>query len=43
MPEVTPVIVPRQNTNDDQAVLVHWLVESGSRVAATNSLQTGRL
>jgi 2-oxoglutarate dehydrogenase E2 component (dihydrolipoamide succinyltransferase) len=34
MPEVIPVVVPRQNTNDDQAVLVHWLVESGSRVAA---------
>ena len=34
MPEATPLVVPRQNTNDDQAVLVRWLVESGSRVVA---------
>lgn len=34
MPDPVPLIVPRQNTNDDQAVLVKWLVESGSSVAA---------
>ncbi len=34
MPDPVPVIVPRQNTNDDQAVLVRWMVESGSKVAA---------
>jgi len=34
MPEPTAVVVPRMNTNDDQAVLVKWLVSSGSAVKA---------
>lgn len=34
MPEPIPLVVPRQNTNDDQAVLVRWMVESGAWVAA---------
>jgi 2-oxoglutarate dehydrogenase E2 component (dihydrolipoamide succinyltransferase) len=32
MPEPTAVVVPRMNTNDDQAVLVKWLVSSGAAV-----------
>jgi pyruvate/2-oxoglutarate dehydrogenase complex dihydrolipoamide acyltransferase (E2) component len=32
MPEPTAVVVPRMNTNDDQAVLVKWLVTSGTAV-----------
>ena len=34
MAEVIAVVVPRMNTNDDQAVLVDWLVASGSLVKA---------
>jgi pyruvate/2-oxoglutarate dehydrogenase complex dihydrolipoamide acyltransferase (E2) component len=34
MAEATAVVVPRMNTNDDQAVLVKWLVTSGSLVKA---------
>jgi 2-oxoglutarate dehydrogenase E2 component (dihydrolipoamide succinyltransferase) len=34
MAETTAVLVPRMNTNDDQAVLVKWLVSSGSHVQA---------
>jgi pyruvate/2-oxoglutarate dehydrogenase complex dihydrolipoamide acyltransferase (E2) component len=32
MADLTAVVVPRMNTNDDQAVLVKWLVESGAAV-----------
>jgi pyruvate/2-oxoglutarate dehydrogenase complex dihydrolipoamide acyltransferase (E2) component len=34
MSDAIAVLVPRMNTNDDQAVLVSWLVTSGSRVTA---------
>ena len=34
MPEVSALLVPRFNVNDDQAIIVAWLVPSGTRVAA---------
>jgi pyruvate/2-oxoglutarate dehydrogenase complex dihydrolipoamide acyltransferase (E2) component len=40
MPEVTEVIVPRVNPNDDRAVLVAWRVESGSQVSAAQVVAT---
>ena len=40
MPDTTPVLVPRMNTNDDQAVLVRWHVQAGTRVEADQLLVT---
>jgi pyruvate/2-oxoglutarate dehydrogenase complex dihydrolipoamide acyltransferase (E2) component len=38
MAEATAVLVPRVNTNDDEAVIVSWAVRSGTAVAADQLL-----
>jgi len=38
MAEATAVVVPRINTNDDEAVIVSWAVRSGTAVAADQLL-----
>ena len=40
MPEVTPVLVPRINVNDDWAVIVAWRVSNGQQVAAATLVAT---
>ena len=38
MPERTPVIIPRENINDETVTLVNWCVENGTPVEAGQAL-----
>lgn len=40
MPDVSPLLVPQMNVNDEQAVIVAWLVSSGTRVTAEQPVAT---
>jgi len=40
MPDLSPLLVPQMNVNDEHAVIVAWHVGSGARVAAEQVIAT---